>query len=148
MANEISLSFKLAATKNSVTVQNAVQTKVQTMQSDLDAMRAITQEVASATKEAVELGDVDATNASGADYMLAMVNRDSTAAVDVYVGFDDSSSQGYIHVGQMKPGEPWGPVRLQKATEDTYHTGNIFIAGNGGTALVEVIAVACGNPSA
>lgn len=141
MANEISITAKIAATKNSVTVTNAVSTKTQTMSSTSTYLSHIAQEVET-SREAVSIGDVDISNATGLEYLLLLANRDSTNYVTVEV---KTGASTYQTCGIIRPGEFWGPVRLPKLDASGY--GGIYLTANTATCEVEVVAVEAGDPA-
>lgn len=143
MANEITLTAKLSATKNSVTVTNAVYTKPQTMEGALEHMYHAVQEVGT-SEEAVELGDVDITDATGHEYMLLLINRDDTNYVSVKVKY--AADPLYWTIGVMLAGESWGPVRLPTLTAASL--GGIYLDADTADCAVEVVACEAGNPAA
>lgn len=142
MANEISLTAKLSVTKNSVTVTNAVSTKTQTMESAKEKLHHTVQGVGT-TREAVSLGDVDKTNATGGEYIVLLCNRDTTNFVIVEV---QTGASTYQQVGLMRPGEFWGPVRMQKLDASGY--GGLFLDADNTDCDVEVVACEAGDPTA
>lgn len=142
MANEISLTAKISATKSSVTVTNSTSTKTQTMAAAAAHMHHTIQAVGT-SREAVALGDVDNSNATGDEYWVLLFNRDATnfVIVEALVG-----SATYYQVGLMRPGECWGPVRMQKLDGDGY--GALYMDADTAACNVEVVAVEAGDPAA
>lgn len=141
MASEIQLTAKLNAAKNSVTVANAVSTKTQTMASTLDKLHHTVQAV-STSREALSLGDVDNSNATGDEHIVLLFNRGETYNVKVEV---KTGASTYQQSGLMRPGEPWGPVRMQKLDASGY--GGLYLTSVTGDSDVEVVACAAGDPA-
>lgn len=142
MANEITLGFKLQASKNGTTVVNATQTKTQSMASTATAMTHITQAVGT-SREAVELGDVDNSNATGGEYIVCLRNMDDTNFCIVEL---NHGSSAYYQVGLLRPGECWGPVRMQKLDGSGY--GGLYLDFDTAAGEIEVIACEAGDPAA
>lgn len=148
MANEITLTAKILATKNSVSVTNSVSTKVQSMAASTGFGGGAAEDVAHHTqnvgtsREAVDLVDVDNSNATGGEYILMLYNRDDTNFVTVEI---NTGSSAYFQVGLMRPGEPWGPVRMQKLDASGY--GGIFLDADTAACQVEVLAIEAGDPA-
>jgi hypothetical protein len=149
MANEISLTAKLSVSKGSVSIANAISTKTQSMASTTgfgggaaDDMCHHTQNVGT-TREAIDLVDVDNTNATGGEYILLLYNRDATNYVTVEV---QTGAASYWTVGIMRPGESWGPNRLPKLDGSGY--GGVFCDADTAACRVEVLACEAGDPAA
>jgi hypothetical protein len=146
MANEIQMNSGLKATKNSVTVQTSPAvtfSKIQTMESTLDKEHHTVQAVGT-SEEALSLGDVDNSNATGDEYMVQCINRDPTNYVEVLVKY--AATPSYWVIGKMRPGEPWGPVRLPKL--DGSSLGGIYLKANTASCDVEVVTFEAGDPAA
>ena len=142
MANEISLQFKLQAAKNGATIVNATTTKTQTMASTATSMTHLTQNVGT-SREAVDLGDVDNSNATGGEYLVLLRNMDDTNWCMVEL---NHGSSAYYQVGLMRPGECWGPVRMQKLDGSGY--GGLFLDFDTAGGEIEVLACEAGDPAA
>ena len=142
MSSEISLTSKLQVTKNAVTVVNAVSTKSQTMAAALEKLHHTVQAITTA-REAVSLGDVDNSYAAGDEHFVVLYNRGETYNVKVEV---KTGASTYQQVGLMRPGEPWGPVRMQKLDVSGY--GGLYLTSVTGDADVEVVASEAGDPAA
>lgn len=148
MANEISLTAKLSVTANSVTVTNATSTKTQSIDADFDvtnppALHHTLQEVGT-SEEAVDLGDIDTTNATGDEYMLLLANRDATNYVDVFVKLTEGSPDTYKQIGRMRPGEFWAGRMVQATAADDI--GGIYLKADTAACQVEVVACEAGVP--
>lgn len=142
MANEITIQSKLTATKGGSSVTNYTSDFTITMESTLTKMTNLVQGVGT-TREAVDVGDVDITNATGAQYLLQLTNNDATNFVLLEV---QTGASTYWTVGVMLPGESWGPVRLPKLDGSGY--GGIFMDADTAACDVNVVAVAAGDPTA
>lgn len=142
MANEISLTFKLQAAKGGSTIVNATTTKTQTMASTAAAMQHGTQNVGT-TREALNVGDVDITNATGGEYIVLLRNMDATNFCTVELNYGSGT---YYQVGLMRPGEGWGPVRMQKLDGSGY--GGLFLDFDTAAGKIEVLATEAGDPAA
>jgi hypothetical protein len=146
MANEIQMNSGLKATKNSVTVQTSPAvtfSKIQTMEAALNKEHHTTQAVGT-SEEAVSIGDIDNSNATGDEYIVQLVNRDSTNYVEVKVKY--AATPSYWTIGVMRPGEPWGPARVPKL--DGSSLGGLFLKANTAACNVEVVACEAGDPAA
>jgi hypothetical protein len=148
MANEITLTSKLSVSKGGISVANAVSSKTQSMASTTGHgggpatyMTDHNQNVGT-TREAVNLVDVDNSNATGGEYILRLCNLDSTNFVTVEI---QTGASTYATVGIMRPGEPWGPVRLPKLDASGY--GGIFVDADTAACSVEVTAAEAGDPA-
>jgi len=88
-----------------ITAANA--TKTNGLDPHADAVRAFNNpQVIGTTAEDIDLNDVDPSN----EYVVLLTNKDATNYVDVYVRKDATPTD--TQVGRMRPGEPWGPVRM------------------------------------
>lgn len=143
MANEITLTAALQASKNSVKVVNSTTAKIQNMETVKTHMTHEIQNVGT-SEEALDVGDVDITNATGGEYMVLLFNRDATNYVSVEVKY--AATPSYWVIGIMRPGEPWGPVRLPKL--DGSSLGGIYLKANTAACDVEIVVVEGGNPAA
>ncbi len=146
MANEFSLTAKLTATKNSVSVTQSVSTKTQSMETTagIEYLHHTVQAV-STSEEAVSTGDVDITNATGQDYFLLLYNRGTTASSYVTVRIKITAGPTYIDAGRMYPGEPFGPIRAKKL--DGSSLGGYYLVSSSGTQDVEVTVAEAGDPN-
>lgn len=102
MADEVQTTFKVTATKNSVTITNAVSTITHTMQGSLDKLHHTIQGVGT-SEEALSVGDVDITNATGDEYGILVVNRDGTNFVQLKK--KTAATPTYWEVTKLEPGE-------------------------------------------
>jgi|GEM_PF-5379200 hypothetical protein len=138
MANEITLSASLKATKNNVSVAPLTTSKVQTMQSSGSKMHHTVQSVGFAAKEILSVGDVDVTK----QYWVLLYNRDATNFVTVYLRKDVTPTD--VDAGIILPGEPYGPVRMQLQTGG-YPV--MYLQADTAACNVEVVVTDGGNPS-
>lgn len=139
MANEISLTVKMTATKSGTSVTNYTSTKAQTMAGA--AMHHTTQEV-STSEEALSVGDVDITNSTGADYIVLLRNASPGAEI-ITVKIKVAAVPTYFECGHMYPGEFWHS-RMPKL--DGSSLGGIYLISSAATGVVEVEVVECGSP--
>jgi len=144
MANEITITSKIAATKAGVSIANATYIVPQTMSTTADDMVLQTQTISFAAEEKVALGDVNGAS-TGDEYFIRLRNMDDTnnCAVKVRTG-----AATYQQVGLMRPGETWGPVRMQKAAAAAGYEGEIWAQFAVADGLIEVAAVEAGDPAA
>lgn len=144
MANEITITSKLQATKGGVNIANATISTTVTMATTAEDMVLQTQTISHSAVEKVALGDVDGSNA-GDEYWLKLRNMDDTNSCVVKVR---TGAATYQQVGLMRPGEPWGPVRMQKAAAAAGYEGEIYAQFATADGLLEVTAVEAGDPAA
>jgi len=145
MANEITLTARLAVSKNGMTVQNATYTKTQSIESTITYPRKQNaDQVVGTSDEALALGDIDITNATGKDYMVLLRNQDAAAIVEVKV--KSAATPTYTVIGRMYPGETWGPCRMEKL--DASDLGGIYLDSDTADTPVEVVASEVGDPTA
>lgn len=138
MANEITFTAKLEAKKNNVSISPLVTSKVQTMESTLTKMHHSVQSVGSGAAEELSVGDVDVTKQHG----VLLYNRDAANYVTVRVRKDAVPTD--TDVGVMRPGEPWGPVRMP-AQAAGYP--KIMLQANVAACDVEVLVCDAGDPA-
>lgn len=143
MAGEITLSFKLACSKNGTTVSNATQTKTQTMESTLSNMFHETYNLTNSELD-VPTGAVVLTN----QHYIFLRNADLSAVdftryVSVKVRKDVTPTD--TDFGVMLLNEGFGPVRM-KAQSGGYPKLR-FVASVAGPIPVEVIVVEAGDPT-
>lgn len=105
MANEITLTAKLEAKKNAVSISPLTSSKNQTMQSDLTKLHHTVQAVGFAAAEDLSTGDVDLTK----QHCILLYNRAAANFVTVYLRKDVTPTDTVA--GIMLPGEPFGPIR-------------------------------------
>ena len=142
MAKTIAFTAKLTLTEDVVTLSNASSTKTQTRESTLTAIHQTLQNVGTA-REAVSLVDINITNATGAEYVVLLFNRDATNFVTVE---QQTGAATYAIIGKMLPGEPYGAHRRPKLDVSGY--GGLFLTANTAACNVEVVASSAGNPLA
>ena len=142
MANEISITSKLQASKGGVTVVNVTTTKTQTMSTTADDMSEGTQ-VIPTSQTALDVGAVDITNATGDEYMVQLYNADSTNFVTVSI---KTGAATYATAGIMRPGEFWGPARLPKLDGSGY--GGVYLLADTASCRVGKVVVEVGDPAA
>ena len=142
MANEIELTSKLSATKGGVTVVNVTTTKRQTMSTTADDMIEGTQ-VIPTSETALDVGDVDITNATGDEYIVQLYNADSTNYVSVLI---KTGSSTYSNPMLMRPGESWGPNRIAKLDGSGY--GGIYLKADTASCRIGKVVVEAGDPAA
>ena len=148
MASEISLTSKVSITKSGVTVTNATSTKTQNIATTLSGFTHQTTMNVNTTWEDVSLGDVLANANNTADeYMVELFNRETTNNHLVYVGvLEDAGSNIDNYPSLMRPGEPFGPVRMKKMTNG-YPKVQVK-AAVAGVNKIEVVAGEAGDPDA
>ena len=144
MASEITITSKITATKNGVTVVNATTSKTQTMESTAANMIHGTQDVGFAASEKLADGDV-ATEFGGFEYFVLLRNLDDTNSCKVSVR---TAAATYQQVGLMRPGEFWGPVRMQVALETADFEGELYLQFDTADGQVEYLLVEAGDPAA
>lgn len=138
MANEISIQFKLAATKGGVTVQNSGSSlgyKQQNMQSSLTRMIQVVQDVGT-TSEDLLTGDVPL----GSEQWVLLINRDPTNYVDVEAHKDASN---FATIARMRPGEPF----LCRLNAQSGGYPKLRLKANTASCPVEVIVISAGDPA-
>lgn len=136
MANEITITSRLAANKGGNSVSNA--TSSFTLSMDTAASNMYHSNINVTTTAAIpSMGSVDTSK----DYWLWARNTDTTSVITL-----SSDSGGSNKMGMMKPGEPWGPVRILGGVSVYFDadvaTSVTGLAGNG----VEIIAVEVKDP--
>jgi hypothetical protein len=141
MANEITMTARLEAAKNSSSVTQSVYAKTQNMQTTKTLMSTLVQTIPT-SRTTPNLGSVDITNATGTEYMVLFQNRDATNFVTVEV---QTGSSTYQSVGVMRPGESWGPARLPKLDGSGY--GGLRVTADTAACDVQITAVQAGNPA-
>ena len=141
MANELTTRSKLQATFAGEVFTNT--TEEVTFNSSATASKAskIKQTVGT-SREAVDVGDCDITNATGEEYILQLYNHDETNFVTVEV---QTGAATYWTVGIIRPGETWGPNRLPKLDGSGY--GGIFMDADTADCDVTVVASEAGVPA-
>lgn len=98
-------NINLTWSSGGITATNA--TKTNSMDPHADSLRAFNNpQIIGTTAEDVDMNDVDVTN----EYLVCLTNKDASNYVDVYVRKDGTPTD--TMVGRMRPGEPWGPVRM------------------------------------
>lgn len=137
MANEINLTTKLSATQNSVTVTNAVSTKVQTMESTLEKMHHTVQDVGTSAED-LSLGDIDVTK----DHIISLHNRDATYPVSVIVRKDATPTD--VTIAKMLPGESFHA----RAPGQSGGYPKYRLQATTAACDVEVVACEAGDPTA
>lgn len=137
MANEITITSKIAATKGGSSVTNYTSSFNVDMASTATTKSQVDQEVGTSA-EAIITGDVTLTD----QHFLWFCNHDETNYVEVQVHKDGSNM---AVAGVMRPGEPFGPVRAagQSGGYPCYK-----LKANTAACTVEVIAVEAGDPAA
>jgi len=140
MANELTTTSKLQATFGGEVFVNT--TTQHTFNSSATATHAskIKQNVGTA-REAVQIGDVDNSNATGEEYILQFYNHDDTNFVTVEV---QTGAATYWPAGIMRPGETWGPNRVPKLDGSGY--GGYFLDADTAICDVTVVASEAGVP--
>ena len=141
MANEITIQSKLTATKGGSSVTNYTSDFTISMNTALTKMANLVQGVGT-VREAVEVGDVDITNATGDEYWIRLTNNDSTNFVTVEVRTGAST---YMVVGKMYAGETWGPARLPKLDASGYN--GIYLTADTAACDVDVTICEAGDPA-
>lgn len=141
MANEITIQSKLTATKGGSSVTNYTSDFTISMNTALTKMASVVQGVGT-VREAVELGDVDISNATGDEYWIRLTNNDSTNFVTVEV---KTGASTYAVIGKMYAGESWGPVRMAKLDGSGY--GGIYLTANTAACDVDVTICEAGDPA-
>ncbi len=144
MAKTIVFTAKLVLTEGDVVMLNSKTDKTQLRESTLTAIHHTIQSVAG-TEEALSVGDVNVSYASGSDYVIQLWNRDTGAG---YVEVLTETAAGtYDHMGKMLAGEPFGPIRRAKNENGSF--GGIFLRGSdAGPRDVEVLVSSAGDPEA
>lgn len=142
MANEITITSKLNASKGGVTVTNATTTKTQTMSTTAEDMEHGTQNVGTA-REALNVGDVDITNATGDQYIVHLRNMDDTNFCTVEV---QTGASTYAEHSILLPGEFSGAIRRNKLDGSGYN--GLFLKFDTAAGQVERIVVEAGDPAA
>jgi hypothetical protein len=134
MADEISITSKLLASKGGVQV-----TQLTTTDSvDMAGADLVHQTQSAATSEtALDVGGCDITNATGNSYWVKLRNLDSTNFVTVKVKY--TAGPLYWPVGLMYPGQMWGPVLMPKL--DGSSLGGIYLDADAVACNVEVTVV-------
>ena len=139
MANELVITAGLNAILSGVRAQTTATGKTQSAAATALNVVGKTQEIAA--RAAVDVGSLDITLATGDEYIICMYNRSAAGIVTVELEY---TTDTYVVVGTMRPGEPWGPVRMPKMTHANY--GNLHITPSAGTMYVEVTAAEAGTP--
>jgi hypothetical protein len=98
MADEISLQYKITASKNDVSIANYKSSKSQTMQSDLSKMHHTIQSILTSSTE-ISTGDIDVTE----QHFILFANRDAANFVEIECHKDGSN---YAVCAVLRPGEP------------------------------------------
>lgn len=138
MANEISIQFKLAGTKNGTTVQNngsGLGYKQQTIQSSLNKMAQNVQDVGT-TAEDLLTGDVPLTS----EHWVLLINRDPTNYVDVEAHKDAAN---FATIARMRPGEPF----MCRLNAQSSGYPKLKLKANTAACPVEVIVISAGDPA-
>jgi|ERR1051325_6993497 len=138
MGQEITFNASLKGKKNNVSVGPLVTEKVQTMESTLENLHHTVQTVGQAAAEDLSTGDVDLTK----QYCVLLYNRDAANFVAVKIRKDVTPTD--VEAGVMRPGEPWGPVRMP-AQAGGYP--KIRLQADTADCPVEVIVVEAGDPA-
>ena len=138
MANEITFQASLKVTKNNVSVAQLTTAKTQTMEAALTKLHHTTQSVGTSAED-LSSGDVDITK----QYLVQLWNRASANYVTVRIRKDVTPTD--TDVGVMRPGEPWGPVRMP-AQSGGYP--KILLISNTAASDVEVTVTDAGDPAA
>ena len=106
MANEITFESGLTVAKNNVSVSQLTKSKVQTMEAALTKVHHTVQEIGFGAAEDLTTGDVNLAK----QHLVHLVNRASANFVTVTIRKDATPTD--VTAGIMRPGEPWGPVRM------------------------------------
>ena len=139
MANEIEFKASLTGKKNNVSVAPLTTSKIQTMESTLSLMHHTEQSVGFGAAEDLSTGDVDLTK----QYCVLLYNRASANFVTVTARKDVTPTDTVV--GIIRPGEPWGPVRMP-AQSGGYP--KLRMQSDTAASNVEVIVVEAGDPAA
>lgn len=149
MSSEITFTSKLSANIAGIVVGSATSSKTQNANADALSVQHGTQLVGTAYED-LDLGDVlaDANNTS-MSYLVQLWNRDSDAVVqvkivpDAQVNASDANISNVIPSCEIRPGEPWGPVRM-KTLSSGYP--KIQLSSNVENTQVEVTVAEAGDP--
>jgi len=139
MANEITIQASLKSQKNNISVSQITTSKVQTMESTQEKMHHTVQDVGTGAVEDLSSGEVDLTKR----YMVLLYNL--TSAKNVTVRVSKHGAPTDPDVGIMRPGEPWGPVRMP-AQSGGYP--KLLMISNTAASDVEVTVTEAGDPAA
>ena len=142
MANAINVTSKLSATFSAEVFTNTL-TTLNTVPETTSTKGAHIAQTVGTAREAVLIGDVDITNATGNDYWLQLRNVDATNYVTVEMQYGAAT---YLQIGMMRPGGSWGPNLLPKLDGSGYN--GIFLDADTADCLVVGVAAEAGDPAA
>lgn len=142
MAKTAAWTVKLLVTEGDVTMTNSQITKTQTRESTLTTIHHTIQPV-DTSREALDIGSIDITNASGKEYGFIVYNRDTTNFVTVEVKIGSST---YWPLTKMMPGEPYAVPRAPKLDSSGY--GGYYLTADTASCDCEVVATSLGDPDA
>lgn len=146
MASEVQFTAKIAAAKLSVSMTNLVSTKTQNMQAATFVAQHMQHNVQAvgASEEALDVGDVDISNATGGDYAVLLFNRD-TGLNYVEVKYKITAGPTYWIAAKLLAGECFLAGRVPKL--DGSSLGGIYLKSSSGTQNVESLVVEMGDPT-